>query len=388
MTRKAFKQCTVVQVLSNKRYKGRRPRMGTVIELTLSSRRTPTDRLSRPAALAVAVLMLVVLVAPPVLAQGNGPGGAGGNGGGSGGPGPGSKGVNADRWVSVDVEENGAQVRSQGAGSGDEIGFQLEAGGPLWVEMRYTGGEPGGEELLARIVMRDIVEFRDANGDGLLDDGDEVVSAYDLGSVECQQLEYRNETMAGDMHMHTLTARTNDGVFAVVSRIPDAPPEGPADLSNSWMKIDIGIEDFPYQGEGTLLALRTRLETQARLTIVEDSLPRDGYVAEGEGVVEFEDDDVGFYSWYRNASMDGRDVVVGTTVRTAPEGVEIDHVYGRGDSILHDPKLGMPSLEEVASEVFDIMTKVVPYALGAIAGAVVVVAAVATRRRQDAIPTG
>ena len=375
MTRKAFKQCTVLQILSNKRYKGRRPTVCPVTEMAQSTRRRPMGRLSRPAALLVAALMLAILFAPPVLAQRNGPGD------GQGDPG---RGVNAQRRVSVDVGERTADVSSQGTDPGDELGFRFEAGGPLWVEMRYTGGEPGREQLLARIVMRDIVEFRDANGDGLLDNGDEVVSSYDMGSVECQQLEYRNETISGDMHVHTLTARTCDGVFAVVSRIPDTPPGGPTDLSNSWVKLDIEIEDYPYQEEGTLLALRTRLETRARLTIVEDSLSRDGYVAEGEGVVEFEEGELGFYSWYPNASVDGRDIQVGTTVRTAAEGVEIDHVYGRGDSILHDPKLGMPSLEEVVSEVFDIMTKVVPYVAGAVAGAIVVVAAVAGRRRQDA----
>jgi hypothetical protein len=387
MTGKTFKQCTVLQILSNKRYKDRRPRIVEVMNLSPSPRSTSRDRRSRTSTLAVAILVLAVLVAPSVMAQGNGPGG-GGSGGGSGGPGPGGNGVNADRWISVDVEGKGAQVRSAGTGTGDELGFQLEGGGPLWVEMRYTGGEPGGEELLARIVMRDIVEFRDANANGLLDEGDEFVSFYDLGSVECQQLEYRNQTIAGDMHVHTLTARTQDGVFAVVSRIPDTPPDGPEALSNSWMKIDIGIEDFPYQDGDTQLALRTRLETQARLTIVEDSLSRDGYVAEGEGVVEFQDGGLGFYSWLPNATVDGESARIGTTVRTVEAGVEIDHVYKRGGSILHDPKLGMPSLEDVAEDVFDVMTKALPYAAGAVAGAVVVVAAVAVRRRQDGALTG
>jgi hypothetical protein len=352
--------------------------------------RTPPKRMAAragPRAMAVlaAVLMLAALFAQPVLAKGPGNGGSGGNG--SGWMGGGGQGVGSDRQVSIDAGDSQARVRSMGGngGVGDEIDFELNATNRFTVEMRYAGevaGEPG--QLMARLVFVDLVEFNDTDGDGLLDGGDTVVSAYSLQQVECERLEYRNTSLGGGVNVHTITARTRDGVFGLVSSIPDAPFTEGTSMSNSWMKLDIVVEGFPYTQSRTLLALRTRLETTARLTIVENSTGLDSYVAADEGFVGFEEGEVlGFYSWVRNATVDGKDVRVATTTMTTLGGVEIAHVYGRGSNVVHDPKLGMPLAEAVVIEAFDVLAVLLPYAIAAAVSAVVVVAIFSARRRGD-----
>ncbi len=338
----------------------------------------------RAAAVAVAVLMLAVVFAQPVLARG--PGGSGSGGGWMGG-GPGGHGVGSDRDVDVDVGDSQARIRSMGGdgAGGDEIDFELNATNRFTVEMRYSGeydGEPG--QLMARLVFVDLVEFNDTDGDGLFDGGDGVVSTYGLQEVECERLEYRNSSIGGGVNVHTITARTHDGVFGLVSSIPDAPVTDGTSLSNSWMKLDIVVEGFPFLQQRTLLALRTRLETTARLTIVENSTGLDSYVAANEGFIGFEEGDIlGFYSWVRNATVDGSDVRVGTTTSTTLGGVEMAHVYGRGVKVVHDPKLGMPLTAAVATEAFDALAVLLPYIVAAAASAAVVVGVFRSRRRGD-----
>jgi hypothetical protein len=144
--------------------------------------------------------------------------------------------------------------------------------------------------------------------------------------------------------------------------------------------MDFIIKDYPYQRNTTRLALGTQLQTECPVTTVQDPLRRE-YLIDGEGAVECNQDGVtSFYSWNRSAEVNGLDTPVRTRVSTGEGGTYLQFSYERGDSINHDPKLGLPIVEAIASAGnFELL----PY-IGAIGlGVVVVGASVSYRMRRN-----
>jgi hypothetical protein len=146
------------------------------------------------------------------------------------------------------------------------------------------------------------------------------------------------------------------------------------------MKIDLVVEDFPWTRTTTRLALQASIETGGPVTHVTDPAQR-GYMGENEaGVETCSAEQSGFYTWVRSAEVDGVDQQVRARVSADSEGTELTFNYAQGESIVHDPKLGIPVVDE---GLFDVMERLVPYLAALGIGVVVVGAAVFVRRRSD-----
>ncbi len=338
---------------------------------------------SMPIKTAVLLLITIMLLALlPATAMAAGP--PEGSGSGSGGDGQGQGGP-PDRDVDVEVEPKRARIRSsvQGSdGGGDELDYEIKAQNQLSIEMQYRNqAESEQANVQMTITFRQMLEYEDMDGDGQLGPGDEIVSTYDLEKAQWEALEHTDETTDGGKKVHTITARTRDGVFAMVSHTTETQTQTQwGEMSPNQMKIDLIVDEFPWTRANTRLALRATVENEGTITHIADPAQRQ-YMGENEAGIESNDgDDVGFYTWVRSADVDGTSSQVKARVSNDVEGTTLQFNYEQGDYIIHDPKLGVPMLDE---GLFEVMERLMPYLAALGAGAIVIGATVFWRKRTD-----
>ncbi len=331
------------------------------------------------ATLILVTFLLLALVPATAIAAGPGSGGNGGNGPGPGGP---------DREVDVDVEPKRARIRSTvqgsdgGQGGGDALDYEIEAGEGLTVQMQYRNqAEAQAANVQMKVTFQRMVEYEDKDGNGQLGPGDEVVTTYDLEGTGWDDLEHVDETAEDGRMMHRITARTSDGVFAMVTRTTETRAQtSSGEVSPNLMKIDLVVEDFPWTRTTTRLALEAKVEAHGPVTTVSDPARR-AYMVEGESGIESDvDGDVGFYTWMHSYQLDGEEGQVRAQVTGDGDGTRLTFNYAQGDSIVHDPKLGVPLVDE---GLFDVMERLLPYLAVMGLSAMVIGAAVYIRKRGD-----
>jgi hypothetical protein len=157
--------------------------------------------------------------------------------------------------------------------------------------------------------------------------------------------------------MVTLTAQTDNDVFVLVMHISNSVIfNETVALSPYEVKIDFVIQDYPYVANDTVLGLVQIIATGNAKWY--NGLPEDystayqASLAEGGWAFDI-DGGAGYFSWLKTAVVDGEDVDVkeSTLARisafnwTAEGSTRFDlkyvaFAYGRGDVIIHDPKLG------------------------------------------------
>ena len=333
----------------------------------------------KTAALILILIMLLAVVPTTAMAAGPPDGAGAGNGSGQGGP--------PDRDVDVDLEPKRARIRSTVQGSdgggagGDALDYEIKATNMLTVQMQYRNqAEAEHANVQMTVTFRKMVEY-DIDGDGQLGPGDEIVSTYDLEKAKWDDLKHSDEPADGGKMMHTITVRTQDGVFAMVSKTTETRTQTQSgEVSPNLMKIDLVVEDFPWIRTTTRLALHATVQTGGTITHIADPAQRE-YIGENEAGIETDEDgDIGFYTWMRSADVDGAANQVRARVTNDAEGTAINFNYAQGDSIVHDPKLGVPMVD---AGLFDVMERLMPYLAAIGLGAVVIGAAVYWRKRKD-----
>jgi len=345
----------------------------------------------RLAAILIAAIVVGSMLATTSLAAGGSSGdGGSGSGGGSGGDGSGQGPViPGDRKVDVDAGPRYVSVNStlKSGSGGDTLGFRFVVQNQLRIELQYSNDGAGSQATIRlAIAFHRIIEFEDEDGDGTLSPTDEVVSTYNLEGADYADIQYQTRTTLDGKEEQAITVRTRDRVFGVVTHLSGTDASiGSGKLSPSWAKMDLMIKDYPYQRTTTRLALQTRLETQAQIAVLYNASGR-AYLGSDEGGVEARTGDVlAYYSWLKHAAMDGQEAPVGAT-SSADGGVPSLYLcYGHADNITHDPKLGLPLGTETVDDGFDPMSRLVPFAVALVVGAVLAAIAVSWRRRRNGV---
>jgi hypothetical protein len=342
----------------------------------------PTDgprSITRTAALLIVILLLLAIVPASTLAAGPSNGSGSGNGKGQGGP---------NRDVDVDVQPKRARIQStvQGSGGGSDGGdcldYEIQVGNMLTLQMQYRNeAEAKNADVEMTVRFGRMLEYEDLDDDGKLGHGDEIVSTYDLEKTNWGDLVHADETGEDGKKVHTITASTSDGVFAMVSHTTETKTQTQhGELSPNMMKIDLIVDGYTWTRTTTRLALQASVQTEGTITHISDPAKRQ-YMDEGEAGIETEEgSDTGFYTWVRSADVDGSASQVRTRVTNDGEGTTLTFNYAQGDSIVHDPKLGVPLVDE---GLFDVMERLVPYLAVIGLSAVVIGIAVYYRRRTD-----
>jgi hypothetical protein len=302
------------------------------------------------------------------------------------------------RAIAEEYQKNKATIISakQTPEGSDWILFVLDTKGDenkgLGVAVVYGHGNAAGDWEHATgtfIAPFCIVEFVD-DGDGMFgfggndgEDGDDVVSIMPLHADLDDQEGFYEQTGESDDTMTwyerpgykpveservngpqdsvevLLSAETDNGVFGLDMHISNTIIlSEELRLSPYEVKIDFIINDYPYVEDDTIVALCSIVASANanwntglpevyddwRSNVEEDGIYFDmGDVSEG----------VGYFSWFKNASLDGVNTEVKQTTLvqfsafewTPEQTTRIDlkyvaFTYGRADSIIHDPKLG------------------------------------------------
>ncbi len=290
-----------------------------------------------------------------------------------------------ERGIDVDIEPYEIEFESVllNADVYEEIEIEIRSEDKIRVSIeRSTHNGTAEPEIEAEVEFREIIEFVDSNGDGAYDSGDDEVSSFDLRDTEYNELEYITAmTPDGETH-HVVTAQTSNGIFKVVLHmVGDFAVIESGVISPSEVKLDLIIENYPYQQDDTQLALMAKLETEAEIELHDDD----------ENEEDDDEDELkltapeaeAFFSWANNATVDGEVMPVNTTVEPDEGGKKLYFAYTRGTSINHDPKLGVPYLTLPSDTGVLIGANFIPYALALVVGSVVVGSAVLWRKKKN-----
>ena len=262
-----------------------------------------------------------------------------------------------EREVQVDVSSSKAVVKSESKAPDrkDELVLEFDNGEHLFL-LKYES-EDGDEELEAevKVELEGLLEWRDLNGNGRLDpDAGEVVQRVSLDDLDPSSVTFdpvEVEGVQGVKVVGASSAPDKHGDLALTLTLHafgQFLEVGGTSLEPTSMKFDIHIEGFPYQEEDSALALSATVEMKAEAEA--EGVEEDG----GEAIAARIGKYVSFFSWGAGVSVDGQPGTVGQTVVKREEKSELEGdgqesklkselylLYPRGESILHDPKLGV-----------------------------------------------
>ena len=202
-------------------------------------------------------------------------------------------------------------------------------------------------EIEFEVTLQDLIEFIDENENGVYDPPvDSVASTYEIDTYN--SLVYATETI-NNQTIHEFTIETVDGIFATTMYIA-----GEFVLLNdfiiapSQIKFDIIISNYVFTEVNSSLALRIVLESEFEVDYEDDDETEDEEDGRSSDEQEVEidyGDYTGFFSWLKNATVDGIDYeVIASPLATSSEDSTLYLNYPQGNVIIHDPKVGLEGL--------------------------------------------
>ena len=285
-----------------------------------------------------------------------------------------------ERDVNIEISDEKAEIESELKFGESKDEFELEVSiddEGIEVELEYdseieTGATEVEFELEFKINFYALLEFVDTNTDGVYNesDDDELIQMVELTDFE--KLNYTVDTIE-NTDRHIITVVTTDGVFTCkIYAVGEFALIDGNVVTPTEVKIDIIIQNFEYMNTESMLALYTRLESSTEYEqedVTEDEI--EGF-ADNEAALEtVMNSFTGFFSWVENATIDGTQVPVTSSLYDEDDDDDDDDDYyeqkvylnyPHGDLIIHDPKIGIagillsPSIpSEIVSKMLDIL---------------------------------
>lgn len=225
-----------------------------------------------------------------------------------------------DRQVSLDAQPYEFSIESQ-LQSGNlkdhiHLGLSLGEDAPQ-IELQYTTSTNTSQtELAYRVEFQSIIEFL-ANSTGGFQ-SNQTVSTYNIGDAGWNPMNYSYVN-----GVHIIKATTKDNVFTLLLKLSDTIVQsGNVTLTPNALKIDVIINNFPYNRSDTSLALATKVKTGGE-THYENSSQQvaDGFAKDEQQLSVNTTAASGFFSWADKALADGNavNVIHSNIVRTSNE---------------------------------------------------------------------
>jgi hypothetical protein len=265
-----------------------------------------------------------------------------------------------ERSLQIEANEKEVQIQSKlkNGENEDSIEIEFTVTDEPEIQVEYESEFGSTEmELSFKVKFYSLIEYNDTNLDGLYNESDDDLVQelrLDDSHVGYLPISYITE-LVGSTTIHIINATTTDGVFSLQFFIAEefVLIDG-ALVTPTEMKIDIGINDFPYMSDSSILALKLRLEAETEYEQDEDTEDEEGERATSEVEVEVTMNGfTGFFSWSENVLVDG------IMKHVKASAVDIDDLdstkqkmylnYPRGTKILHDPKIGVAGILLIAT---------------------------------------
>ncbi|MHA2238242.1 MAG: hypothetical protein ACXAB2_07720 [Candidatus Hodarchaeales archaeon] len=260
-----------------------------------------------------------------------------------------------ERELQVETSAKEVQIQSKlkNGGNEDEIEIEFKTSDEPEIKVEYESEAGSLEiELSFKVRFYSLIEFNDMNSDGIYNESvDEFVQEVRLDDSHIGYLpiEHTSEAVSNTT-LHIINVTSTDGVFSLKFFVVEEFTliDGVL-VTPTEMKIDIGINDFPYANDTSMLALKLRLEAETEYEHDDETEDEVDERATEEAEVDVTMNGfTGFFSWSENVLVDG----VMKNVKSSP--VEDDDIdineqkiylsYPRGTNILHDPKIGVEGI--------------------------------------------
>ncbi len=227
--------------------------------------------------------------------------------------------------------------------------IEFETGEEVEIKLEYEQESETAEgefetELEQEVEFDSIIEFVDSNNNSIFDKGEEVF-VYSLDRRSFNPISYTTGITVNNVTEHIISTQTTDGVLKITLH---AVGEF-ANIENQLVKpteikIDLEINNFPYTNDSSKLAMKIKIESTME---IETEKRAEG--GEEEVKIKSTSNFEGFFSWKKTALIDGVEKeVLSTSLEQDPDedSEEIYLIYERGNSIIHDPKIGftIPSI--------------------------------------------
>jgi len=187
---------------------------------------------------------------------------------------------------------------------------------------------------------------------------------------------------------------TEDGIFGLTFYLISTAQYGQErGMTPFEVKYDISIQDYPFQASDSSLALENIFSLPEMILgepgerkFDEKPLPKDWKSPPKERTLGIDLESLSmFFSWATNVTVDGEEhnVTADYTVSVDGEATLIEKmtfIYPQGQSILHDPKIGVADLLEIAEDATDFIELLISWSTGLGIG-IVLIAAVAVRMK-------
>ncbi|MFQ5710701.1 MAG: PepSY domain-containing protein [Candidatus Geothermarchaeales archaeon] len=247
-----------------------------------------------------------------------------------------------ERKLETKVSEDSAKVESKIEKEDMENEFKVtfETKEGVNIEVKYEAEAEMGEneteaELKLGVIFLSIVEYIDNDGTGALSANDTTVQIIKLTELSYSQpnvtlIRSEDNETGYRFESHSLGNFTFQIIAVVFEKY--ALVNGTL-VSPTETKITIGIENFPYKNETSMLALQ--ISATSKMEIEEETSNTEREVKVVSEIAE------GYFSWVDWVIVDGDNQTVGSSLTQSEGGTLINLCYPRGNSIVHDPKLGV-----------------------------------------------
>jgi hypothetical protein len=252
--------------------------------------------------------------------------------------------------------------------------------------------------------MEKILEYYDTNKNGRYDIDDLTASSLSLSDVGFSNISYANTTSLDGSIIHIIETRSLDNMFALkLFVVTNETSINNNMITPEEVKIDFIISNYNFTNQTTQLALVAILETRNRHNLEQvTSDERRKTAVDESGINITSKNQGGFFSWSNKVDVDDNDYQVNVTI-LSETGIyntsdsdesktitEIIFSYPQGDSIIHDPKIGVnllagiipsiiPSGELTSSELINL---ILTYAVCCAIAAVLFISVVHLRKRR------
>lgn len=248
----------------------------------------------------------------------------------------------SERVVTIENNSNSAQIKSilKYSDQKDDITMDISAINSFFVKGLYKSHTIFNQiNLEFQITLYSIIEFVDQNGNEIYEpDIDLEIQEMVLDSWK--DISYVN------LSAHIFTINTTNDVFLVrIFAVEGYTDVNGTIITPSEIKIDFEFHNFPFMNETSLLALRTKFQSNAVFKLKDETRGEDEGYAENEDSIELESESaVGYFAWAENASADGVEVeVLSSPMKLGALEKFMFLNYPHATDILHDPKIGFVS---------------------------------------------
>lgn len=260
-----------------------------------------------------------------------------------------------EREIEIEVEEKKVKLQSQ-LKFGDtkdkiEMEFKIEEEAEIKFKY-YTESADVETKLKFRVEFERLYEYIDTGDAGYQNESVITDYRFEEGGWNAIGYELVNNSL------HVISAVTTDGVFTLVLMITDSLVQlnNNSTLTPNAMKIDVYINDFDYNSTESSLALVSKVKTESKSEVKEDTEDEGNGHSSDETEFRMNSSEAsGFFSWIKTADADGSviDVLSSPIVENDDDDVLeegetssriiFSFITVNAQKIVWDPKLGVTS---------------------------------------------